>query len=181
MMMTIMMMIMMMMMMVMVIVTIRIAMIRMMVTIIILIMFEIVRSIPIIIMATMIIRIGCCCCYWWWSISTIIWHNGTSIPDILNNYKIRELTLVDGSIFLDWHDARNWMIMITSLLLTHIVACILGTVYPKKYAHGLCFAVLCCGYTLTDFPISIRLTSLALWQSDDCPSASKATLMNMDK
>ena len=55
------------------------------------------------------------------------------------------------------------------------------TVYPKKYAHGFCFAVLCCGYTLTDFPISIRLTSLALWQSNDCPSASKATLTNMDK
>ena len=55
------------------------------------------------------------------------------------------------------------------------------TVYPKKYAHGFCFAVLCCGYTLTDFPKSIRLTSLALWQSNDCPSASKATLMNMDK
>ena len=55
------------------------------------------------------------------------------------------------------------------------------TVYPKKYAHGFCFAVLCCGYTLTDFPISIRLTSLALWQSNDCPSSSKATLMNMDK
>ena len=48
------------------------------------------------------------------------------------------------------------------------------TVYTKKYAHGFCFAVLCCGYTLTDFPISIRL-------SNDCPSASKATLMNMDK
>ena len=55
------------------------------------------------------------------------------------------------------------------------------TVYPKKYAHGFCFAALCCGYTLTDFPIFIRLTSLALWQSHDCPSASKATLMNMDK
>ena len=41
--------------------------------------------------------------------------------------------------------------------------------------------MLCCVYTLTDFPISIRLTSLALWQSNDCPSASKATLMNMDK
>ena len=41
--------------------------------------------------------------------------------------------------------------------------------------------MLCCGYTLTDLPISIRLTSLALWQSSDCPSASKATLMNMDK
>ena len=58
---------------------------------------------------------------------------------------------------------------------------ITNTVYPKKYAHGFCFAVLCCGYTLTDFPISNRLTSLALWQSNDCPSASKATLMNMDK
>ena len=56
-----------------------------------------------------------------------------------------------------------------------------STVYHKKYAHGFCFAVLCCGYTLTDFPISIRLTSLALWQSNDCPSSSKATLMNMDK
>ena len=55
------------------------------------------------------------------------------------------------------------------------------TVYPKKYAHGFCFAVLCCGYTLTDFPISIRLTSLALRQSNDCPSASKAAMMNMDK
>ena len=54
-------------------------------------------------------------------------------------------------------------------------------VYPKKYAHGFCFAVLCYGYTLTDFPISIRLTSLALWQSNECRSASKATLMNMDK
>ena len=56
-----------------------------------------------------------------------------------------------------------------------------NTVYPKIYAHGFCVAVLCCGYTLTDFSISIRLTSLALWQSNDCPSASKATLMNMDK
>ena len=55
------------------------------------------------------------------------------------------------------------------------------TVYPKKYTHVFCFAVRCCGYTLTDFPIPIRLTSLALWQSNDCPSASKATLMNMDK
>ena len=56
-----------------------------------------------------------------------------------------------------------------------------NTVYPKKYAHGFCFAVLCCGYTLTDFHISIRLTSLARWQSNDCPNASKETLMNMDK
>ena len=68
---------------------------------------------------------------------------------------------------------RKWL----KLIATGMVA----TVYPKKYAHGFCFAVLCFGYTLTDFPISIRLTSLALWQSNDCPSASKVTLMNMDK
>ena len=69
----------------------------------------------------------------------------------------------------------------TFVLIKIIEICQHFTVYPKKYAHGYCFAVLCCGYTLTDFPISIRLTSLALWQSNDCPSASKATLMNMDK
>ena len=67
------------------------------------------------------------------------------------------------------------VVLITNVLLG------LTTVYPKKYAHSFCFAVLCCGYTLTDLHISIRLTSLALWQSNDCPSASKATLMNMDK
>ena len=49
------------------------------------------------------------------------------------------------------------------------------TVYPKKYAHGFCFAVLCCGYTLTDFPYP---SGLLYWH---CPSASKATLMIMDK
>ena len=45
--------------------------------------------------------------------------------------------------------------------------------------------LLCCAllwlYIFPYFPISTRLTSLALWQSNDCPSASKATLMNMDK
>ena len=68
-----------------------------------------------------------------------------------------------------------------SIYLTVITPQTADTVYPKKYAHGFCFAVLCCGYTLTDFSISIMLTSLALWQSNDCPSASKATLMHMDK
>ena len=73
--------------------------------------------------------------------------------------------------------SRAWIyICVVSLLWV-----LLRTVYPKKYAHGFCFAVLCCGYILTDFPISTRLTSLALWQSNDCPSASKATMMNMDK
>ena len=75
-----------------------------------------------------------------------------------------------------WIRSVQWLLYLTARLRHTIV-----TVYPKKYAHGFCFAVLCCGYTLTDFPISIRLTSLALWQSNDCPSASKATVMNMDK
>ena len=90
-----------------------------------------------------------------------------------------------GYEFVMFHSNKNMQ------LLTGVNRCcfVLGripwngcsTVYPKKYAHGFGFAVLCCGYTLADFPISIRLTSLALWQSNDCPSASKATLMNMDK
>ena len=44
--------------------------------------------------------------------------------------------------------------------------------------------LLCCALLwlyIDWFHISIRLISLALWQSNDCPSASKATLMNMDK
>ena len=82
------------------------------------------------------------------------------------------------------HTYVSWSLFVCSLsniVSSWIVLYLERTVYPKKYAHGFCFAVLCCGYTSTDFPISIRLTSLALWQSNDCPSASKATLMNMDK
>ena len=80
-----------------------------------------------------------------------------------------------STVWLMWKSCRCYDVIIWE-------GCnIWTTVYPKKYAHGFCFVVLCCGYTLTDFPISIRLTSLALWQSNDCPNASKATLMNMDK
>ena len=51
----------------------------------------------------------------------------------------------------------------------------------QEVCARFCFAVLYCGYALTDFPMSIGLASLALWQSNDCPSAGGATLMNMDK
>ena len=80
--------------------------------------------------------------------------------------------------------ASEWFYLVVDVCLKWINCIsftVANTVYPKKYAHGFRFPVLCCGYTLTDFPISIRLTSLAMWQSNDCPSASKATLMNMDK
>ena len=100
-------------------------------------------------------------------------------------------TAIAGIIFYmrPANERRHYNVTLPLIGLAHsqndpchqLKACNNITVYPKKYAHGFCFAVLCCGYTLTDFPISIRLTSLALWQSNDCPSASKATLMNMDK
>ena len=83
-----------------------------------------------------------------------------------------------SSVLLALYDRQILLIRVTNIMTSPWCS---DTVYPKKYAHGFCFAVLCCGYTLTDFPISIRLTSLALWQSNDCPSASKATPMNMDK
>ena len=86
-------------------------------------------------------------------------------------------------IYLPWFVDDSQLSILsteTSIMQTDGPSC-KCTVYSKKYAHGFCFAVLCCGYTLTDFPISIRLTSLALWQSNDCPRASKATLKNMDK
>ena len=79
----------------------------------------------------------------------------------------------DSGIFNMFHTIYTQFRCIPSFLDSYSIS--------KKYAHGFCFAVLCCGYTLTDCPISIRLTSLPLWQSNDCPSASKATLMNMDK
>ena len=93
-----------------------------------------------------------------------------------------------SELFISWYSKRVYIIFdIIDIIPDPLYYCInirsqnhAFTVYPKKYAHGFCFAVLCCGHTLTDFPISIRLTSLALWQSNDCPSASKATLMNMD-
>ena len=63
-----------------------------------------------------------------------------------------------------------------------------NTIYSKRHIYSIsqeiCTRFLLCSTLLwlyIDFPISIRLTSLALWQSNDCPSASKATLMNMDK
>ena len=95
----------------------------------------------------------------------------------IHSYRRSSRVGVAGSHYMVRHEIsislwKRWL----NLIIYQVHA-----VYPKKYAHGFCFAVLCCGYTLTDFPISIRLTSLALWQSKDCPSASKATLMNMDK
>ena len=63
-------------------------------------------------------------------------------------------------------------------------------VYPIKYAHGFvvfCFVLFCFGYVtgsqwihVVYLLISFRVTSLALGQSYDCPSASEVTLKDMD-
>ena len=45
----------------------------------------------------------------------------------------------------------------------------------------LCCALLCLYIDWFSHIHQAYFTSLALWQSNDCPSASKATLMNMDK
>ena len=95
--------------------------------------------------------------------------------------KVFSICYLGGSwhiiIDIGWQTAADYPNEYFNLIFSRVLC----TVYPKKYAHGFCFAVLSCGYTSTDFPISIRLTSLALWQLNDCPSASKAILMNMDK
>ena len=52
------------------------------------------------------------------------------------------------------------------------------TEFPKiRYYFVICCGLLCFGTDL--YPISFRVTSQALGQSDDCPSASEATLENM--
>ena len=54
----------------------------------------------------------------------------------------------------------------------------LYTVYPKKYAHGFCFVVVI-HWLIFPYP-----SGLLHWHCGNltiCPSASKATLMNMDK
>ena len=53
-------------------------------------------------------------------------------------------------------------------------------VHPNEYAHSLCFVVFWCVLVLIGFPISFRVTSLALGQSYDCPNASEVTLKDMD-
>ena len=98
-------------------------------------------------------------------------------------FPVSHLNMNTLSLYMQSPNSTWLMLLVGTLICTaqNKSSAICATVYPKKYAHGFCFVVLCCGYTLTDFPISTRLTSLALWQSNDCPSASKATLMNMDK
>ena len=117
-------------------------------------------------------------CHWW---------NDLTSSQMLSNIQLLNKTSHRVLKCLNFSNIQlhSYLLFQKALLLVDLPELDLSnwipTVYPKKYAHGFCFAVLCCGYTSTDFPISIRLTSLALWQSNDCPSASKATLMNMDK
>ena len=91
----------------------------------------------------------------------------------------------DGVVFTYLKENRHWIFPErnrTRCLFHTIRWSLIAQCGKYSITQEICTRfLLCCGYTLTDLPISIRLTSLALWQSNDCPSASKATLMNMDK
>ena len=107
------------------------------------------------------------CITWAINFAVLVYTNGLWFNQML--FIIEPIDCVDMS-----HVVVLW------LALVHLRSAVseasrkmINTVYPNKYAHGFCFAVLCCGYILTDFPISIRLTSLALWQSNDCPVPAK--------
>ena len=68
----------------------------------------------------------------------------------------------------------------------HVCICMCICVFVQYIPRNvravlLCQAVLCCGCALTDFPMSVGIVSLVLRQSNYCPSAGEATLMNMDK
>ena len=56
-----------------------------------------------------------------------------------------------------------------------------GTVLHKIYSHDLRFVGYCSVLLPVDLPISFRITSLALQQSQDWPSASEVTLKNIGK
>ena len=99
--------------------------------------------------------------------------NEDYICKALKQIRFEIVTLWDRSIVNSFFDPSQQRRLNAPYELTYSIS--------QEICTRFCFAVLCCGYTLTDFPISIRLTSLALWQTNDCPSASKAILMNMDK
>ena len=55
------------------------------------------------------------------------------------------------------------------------------TVYPKKYAHGFCFAVLCCGYTLTVFShihLAYFTSTVAIWRLPQCQQSNPDEWIN---
>ena len=119
-----------------------------------------------------------------WPSDAIWWHRSElALPHIMAcflmapNHYLNQYWLIIKGVLLHSPErsADKWTCKM------HLVITVLKLL-PYSISQEICTRfLLCCGYTLTDFPISIRLTSLALWQSNDCPSASKATLMNMDK
>ena len=97
-----------------------------------------------------------------------------NVPEQCQNY----LLLVRTCVFNKSKNQRSWG------LVCRLPSGELAGFDTYSISQEICTRfLLCCAllWLYIDFPISIRLTSLALWQSDDCPSASKATLMNMDK
>ena len=90
---------------------------------------------------------------------------------------------------VDQHAGGKWLIHDTkrrkdNQLQSLKLPCRISKLSSYSISQEICTRfLLCCAllWLYIDFPISIRLTSLALWQSNDCSSASKATQMNIDK
>ena len=127
-------------------------------------------------------------CYALWA--CYIWSDGRQFPTLsscahaLANKRASQPAPLGALVYSTWPPSLSSHILIGVESDGHRIkrALYIGIkrlwVYPKKYAHGFCFVVV---IHWLFFFISIRLISLALRQSNDCPSASKATLMNMDK
>ena len=140
---------------------------------------------------------------WWWG---TVWHQTSTTCMINLPIYVFAYTIVNKYVYIYTLNEVNlnktikiqamrrtecqrfhfylWKIKPSLHYYINIIAYNCHSTYHRLYSisQEICTRfLLCCCYTLTDFPISIRLTSLALWQSNDCPSASKATLINMDK
>ena len=89
--------------------------------------------------------------------------------------------LPEGRITMQLDTLISVSINVSVIWATTIMMCA-NLQYIPRNMHTV-FALLCFVVVIhwLIFPYPSGFTSLALWQSNDCPSASKATLMNMDK
>ena len=87
------------------------------------------------------------------------WQSFRAGPNMLNGTLITRSNTTESDIL--WHNSASWKS---------------GTVFPASHAHNSRFLVFCCRLLSAILPASFRVTSQALGQSYDCPSASDVTL-----
>ena len=115
----------------------------------------------------------------WTNDENNLWYYTSLGFNELWNVSKRELAQSDEMFISNWmtcHDIHRWGLSRTWQY----------TVRPIKYTILLCFVLLWLYHHsqwihVIYLPVFFRVTSLALGQSYDCPSASKVTLKDMDK